>query len=119
PPRPESHNDGESIEDYMSQLLQRMRTPKAGESTAPPIAPLLSQAGPAPVVPPVAATETKGPRPMPLERAPRLPPPELSADFSAMRALANNTARQAIDTHRRRGLVRSTKGNLLVAATAL
>ena len=36
-----------------------------------------------------------------------------------MRALANNTARQAIDTHRRRGQVRLTQSKLLVGGVAL
>src|SRR5205807_1758427 len=46
-------------------------------------------------------------------------PAERSADLSALRALANNTARQAIDTHHHRGQVRSTRGKLLVAGVAL
>jgi hypothetical protein len=36
-----------------------------------------------------------------------------------MRALANNTARQAIDTHHRRGQVRNTRGKLFLAGIAL
>jgi hypothetical protein len=113
--------DGEAIEEYMSQLLQRMRGPKAGENAVelsrPPVAESLvpalaepaSEPEPAPVV-----TSTP-----PTQFVPRALAPELTADFSAMRALANTTARQAIDAHRRRRQARFTRGKLTVAAIAL
>lgn len=112
-------DDGDSIEQYMSQLLGRMRaaevTERAPQADPPPAAASADRLRPGDDMPtpPVRLAA------VPWQLVPRAPAPELIADFSAMRALANNTARQAIDTHRRRRQVRSTRGKLLVAAVAL
>jgi hypothetical protein len=115
------HEDGGAIDHYMSQLLERMRSPNAKtaqNASVPPAAespaPLRSQPASERVAP--AAQPFK---PKASQFVPRATAPELAADFSAMRALANNTARQALDTHRRHGQVRSTRGKLLVAGVAL
>jgi hypothetical protein len=117
----EQGDDGESIENYMSGLLQRLRTGKAEGperntiSTAPaqrPSTPLTAERPPGVEKPKPVPSTTK-------EFVPRALPPELTTDLSAMRALANNTARRAIDMHQRRGQVRATKGKLLIAGVAL
>jgi hypothetical protein len=130
----EHHDDGESIEQYMSQLLGRLRTTKVDDSgrvrdsmtggtPSPRAAAAVQSPSTKPGTPAPTAAEQpkKQPRLMPRtkEATPRAIPPELSADFSAMRALANNTARQAIDTHQRRGQVRAMQGKLLIAIVAL
>jgi hypothetical protein len=111
--------DGDSIEQYMSQLLGRMRAAevreRAPQADPPPAAASADRPRPGEMPTPPVQLCTSTPR----QFAPRALAPELTADFSAMRALANNTARQAIDTHRRRRQVRSTRGKLLVAAVAL
>ncbi len=118
------HEDGEAIEQYMSQLLQRMRAPKAeevwGELSPPPKADSPTPPPPSPreVAPAASPSAPTSPN-TPSQFVPRALAPELTADFSAMRALANNTARHALDTHRRGRQVRSTRGKLVVAAIAL
>jgi hypothetical protein len=124
------HDDGESVEQYMSQLLERLRTTKStegGRNTAPLVggkasAPAETAAQGAATQPNPVLPDKVEPLKPPTPRAaagPRAVPPELTADLSAMRALANNTARQAIDSHRRRGQVRATQGKLLIAGVAL
>ncbi|MBI1902051.1 MAG: hypothetical protein HYS13_13190, partial [Planctomycetia bacterium] len=92
----EGEGHDESIESYMSRLLERVRTSQddnaakagSGETRA-------AEARPAAETPP-----TPAPVPPDAERyRPRATAPEMSADIAAMRDLANKNARQAIDTH--------------------
>lgn len=98
----------DSIESYMSRLMQRLRTsddeepsPRktnaasrgASQASAKPAAPSAP--------PPPKATDSK-PLTSLSELAPRSQAPELSSNLAAMRELANSAARGAIETHRTR-----------------
>jgi hypothetical protein len=110
--QPAAHAAGSSageeeddIDAYMARLLDRVggRSSAAGASTAASTprtaaAPPVEAASPASEVSPAPAAPVEPKRP---ERglAPRTLPPELSADLSAMREVANANARSAIKTH--------------------
>ncbi|MEN0111138.1 MAG: hypothetical protein AAF805_10490 [Planctomycetota bacterium] len=111
-------DDEESIDDYMKKLLGRMRgddEPAAPVSVAPVAAPEpASQRSPESV----AAAELPEPEPEPvvpirdLAELRRGPAPEVTTDLGALRQLANQSARQAID-------VAATKSNREQATTGL
>jgi hypothetical protein len=105
--------DQDSIEEYMARLLGRSRTTPLSElkMDAKPATPSASPESPSPAPPSQGA---------PAEPyRPRAVAPELSTDMSAMRALANNTARQAIDRHARTSQAIATRGKLALALIAL
>jgi hypothetical protein len=123
----------ESIDDYMTRLLQRVRN---GNDPAPPAATWSAKSTPAKS----AAPKPSAPKPaaqarpsveVPYPRAatgksresvklsPRAVAPETVADLSAMRELANYSAQHAIDRSHRRMLGRAAPIKLLLAFLAL
>jgi len=125
-PRPADEEEDESINDYMARLLDRVRTgtdgsgePKACVPSVPaapvsaPSAPPASEATDSPPQAPAAKTGEKG------KLSPRAVVPEKSVNLSAMRDLANLSARAAIDHHARRRLLGQAANKLLVAIVAL
>ena len=106
--------DEESIEAYMDRLLKRVRgetPPGAAESSRGalllPASPV--SAGEPASNPPATAPARKG------GFLPRSAAPELSADMSAMRELANDAARSAIESHIRKHTGKQATGKLLGA----
>lgn len=99
-------DDDESIEAYMNQLLARVR---GGDSTVQASRPRTSPAVEKPWQPKLEAkdvnkTESAGETAgetvgEPTEYVPRSQAPEQNLNLSAMRELANDTARSAIQTH--------------------
>lgn len=128
PPSPEPSGEDESIDDYMARLLDRVRH-AAGDTRplSPPTAyapPQVSQRSPAEAVKPAPQPDMPRPRAGgkprgPVEMSPRAVAPEKSADLSAMRALANDSAQSAIDHHARQQTVSAIRVKLLVAILAL
>ena len=111
--------DEESIENYMNRLLQRVRgqsrspqaLPEGIERNEPALAATLRQAVQAGPEPPVPAP------PAPRRYVPRQAP-EKSAEMSAMRELANSTARTAIDSSQERRHATKTLSKLIVTIFA-
>ena len=130
PPTAEGHGEEELIDNYMSRLMQRVRSksdePVALPTCAPPRCepPSASQtqanvgtspsaaAQPVPAAPAVAACQ-------PVELSPRSAAPEKHIDLSAMRELANLSARTAISRHSRRLLIDTMRSKLVMAMLAL
>jgi hypothetical protein len=122
-----SADEEESIDDYMSRLMQRVR-PSTNESEPPSRAPQRPEpmragreasAGPTAIEPsqPTSSTSPPPDEPEPVEVRPRTRPKHI--DLSAFRELANMSARHAIQQHSRRTLVRAMYGKLTVAFVAL
>ena len=104
-PAAEEHQDDESIENYMSRLMERVR----GGQPEPPVAPVSSPAPPSPAQafeqPASESTvnnqnqqiiDDAQPPTDPASMAPRTAAPEKDHDWQAMRELANHSARNAI-----------------------
>jgi hypothetical protein len=107
--------DDNSVEEYMARLLGRPAVQSPPERKAPKsdLRPVVHAAEP--VVP-----KSAPPKPAPEEPyRPRTPPPELSSHLSAMRDLANNTARRAIDRHRHTLQAAAIRWRLLFAVVGL
>ncbi|MEM6777871.1 MAG: hypothetical protein AAF670_09450 [Planctomycetota bacterium] len=105
----ESGNEDDSIEAYMNRLLQRVQGSDSSESSSPSVTTTVSQpvsVTPEPKTEPpesdqgVMASEPPMPAPEPLDPnaplVPRSQAPEKNSNLSAMRELANETARGAI-----------------------
>ena len=129
-PKPDSdddENDGESIDDYMGRLLERVRQTTGDERQSTTSVPYK----PKPVRPkptehaaesgdrtsPDSESEPAEPKPGKME--PRAVAPERSVDMSAMRELANFSAHTAINSHARRMLSSAALNRLSVAVTGL
>ncbi|OYV84858.1 MAG: hypothetical protein B7Z73_14660 [Planctomycetia bacterium 21-64-5] len=125
-PRPAGHEDEEdSIDAYMAQLMARLGKP--GYAAVPEEAPRPRPAveeSPADTVAETAAEPEDEPLPPeklrdPSEMVRRAPAPELSADLSAMREIANLNARSALDEHQQRMVYWSLMGKAMVALMGL
>ncbi len=129
---PQHHGEEESIDDYMAQLLERLRTGSSGgqvparrtEVVVP--APAAEPARPVVEKPNEAKAELSASVPTPLERpaetavaSPRTVAPETHGSLAAMRELANLSAQSAISRHFRRQIVRSTRVKLLIVFQGL
>jgi hypothetical protein len=98
----------DSIESYMSRLMQRLRTsddeepsPKKTNSASRAASNATAKAAaPAPPPPPKVTDST--PLTSLSELSPRSQAPELTSNLAAMREVANSAARGAIETHRTR-----------------
>jgi hypothetical protein len=98
----------DSIESYMSRLMQRLRTSddeepspkKTGSATNRASSNSTSKAAPTP--PPAPKPTDSKPLTSLSEISPRSQAPEMSSSLAAMRELANSAARGAIETHRTR-----------------
>ena len=116
----------ESIDDYMSRLMQRVRPgtgesqdrPRAKQRHEPTRAARQTSPDPTAVEPsqPAVATAQPPDEPEPVEARPRTPPKHI--ELSAFRELANMSARHAIQQHSRRTLVRAMHGKLTVTFVA-
>ncbi len=101
---PESAPEGEdeSIDDYMAQLMARVGG-GAGEPEAPKTPkPAASKPKPAPAAQPQPPRAERRVPLDPSEFVPRAVAPEASSNLRALRAVANTSARSAIDRHQRR-----------------
>ncbi len=123
------HGDQDSIDAYMSRLMQRVRSKSdepglgtyAPSHSEPPVAQRaqsnavadLSSTGHPPGLRPAAA-----PR-QPVQLSPRSAAPEKHIDFSALRDLANLSARTAISRHSHRIIIDTMRSKLAMALLAL
>jgi hypothetical protein len=110
----------------MARLLDRVRagTGRSGEPATPgPSAPPVPAPSPPPAPepsepPPEPKAVTAKPREA-VDMSPRAVAPERSVDLSAMRDLANYSAKAAIDHHARRRLVSTVSSKLIVMVVSL
>jgi len=119
----------ESIDDYMARLIQRTRSANDRSKSPAHASPNSRQAStkPATTVQKSDLTDTPQPsvsipaaqRREPTPIPPRAAAPENRVDLSALRELANLSARSAISRHSRHILVGTMYSKLLVAAVAL
>ncbi len=136
PPSPEPESSGnalldntaspsgegdDSIEDYMAGLLERIRGEASAEQAS---APVVQQ--PVPEASPKAGNELKSEPPSepkePLANLDELrsgPAPEQSHDMSALRALANQSARSAIGVADSRQNQEKAMANLIISGMAM
>jgi hypothetical protein len=120
-------DEEESVDDYMSRLMDRIRS-SAGDSgpstyTPPksePRRPAGSQPAAAEVARPriIAQAQTPIEQREPVQMSPRTVAPESRVNFSALRELANLSARADIDRHARQTLIRTIYSKLAVAVVA-
>ena len=114
----------ESIEDYMQQLLQRVRGdgPPTGTGANP-----VYRAAATPSAPDEAPKKAAAPPPpkpdlppvKPEEYVPRSTAAERTVNLAAMRELANSQARNAIQTHQKKVGLQLSGGKLITAVVAL
>jgi hypothetical protein len=126
--KPSGEGEEESVDAYMSRLMQRIRSTgdgREGSSQTPHSWEAGSAVGQAPaMLPAEPLPQPECPLPAAQRREPAsvLPhaaAPERNVNLSAMRELANFSAHSAIDRHARRALVSTMYSKLLVAAVAL
>ena len=109
----------ESVEDYMAKLLQRAGGSANPETVRSVSKPSVRPAEPnKPEVPLGLQGSIEPENSEPFEMKRRLPP-EMSSDLTAMRELANQSARSAIDKHTRTRWVRAAVGKITVTLTAM
>jgi hypothetical protein len=114
----------ESIDDYMSRLMQRVRSgaDESGPATYTPPPPQSGRAGRGAAA---TAPPAESPKPPVAEEgrtasiSPRTMAPEKRIDLSALRELANLSAQSAISRHSRQVLIGSMYSKLTVAIVAL
>lgn len=102
------HDEQDSIDAYMAQLMARLgrSTYSPPREEEPQTREVVEEEEPShEVVAPAVEIQGEPKLRDPSEMARRAHPPELSADLSAMREIANLNARAAIDTHVRRNLL--------------
>ncbi|MBN1394454.1 MAG: hypothetical protein JW959_05485 [Pirellulales bacterium] len=116
-----NEREEESIDDYMSRLMERVRGAAGGSPitafTPPPPAPA-TDASVKPIEPAQAAAPAAQRR-EPVQVAPRAKAPEKHLNLSAMRELANLSAQTALSRYARRVLISSMYSKLLIALVAL
>jgi chemotaxis protein histidine kinase CheA len=129
PAAPEEHGGEESIDDYMSRLMQRVRS-KSDDPGRAPYMPQRSESqsarqsqadaamAPSVDLPPVVARPTVAAR-KPVEMSRRSAAPESRVDLSALRELANFSARSAVSRHSRKLLINTMRSKLVMAIMAL
>ncbi len=128
PPDVGEHQDAEdSIEDYMARLMARVRgahpdekADGAAEDSADDASPASTSDSGQPSddeAEPAKVTENPAEQPRP-EYFPRVPA-ELSTDMSAMRDLANASARGAINAHSRTRLTAALNGKLILSIVSM
>jgi hypothetical protein len=125
-----SHDDEESIDQYMSRLMERVRATSGGVAPSSPTMPTASpQVEPRETSKADAAQEAESPMfsaaapaedaNQPMEMTPRTVAPEKNVNLSALRELANLSAQSALGRHSRQVLVHTMYSKLLVAIVAL
>jgi hypothetical protein len=123
------HGDQESIDAYMSRLMQRVRSKsdEPGNATYAPShsePPVAQRAQSNAAVDLSSTGQPTGPRPaaaprQPVQLSPRSAAPEKRADFLALRDLANLSARTAISRHSHRIIIDTMRSKLVMAMLAL
>lgn len=113
----------ESIDDYMAQLLGRLRARESASQASPAEAEKPKQAEPA-IAATAAAPVAVSARPReiasdPAEVMPKPQTPQRSVNLEAMRELANFSAQAAIDSHSRGKLRSLRRSKLLLTLSAL
>jgi hypothetical protein len=123
--QPESNEEDESIDDYMSRLLKRVRgashshKPQSNaDDTRPSPTASQSDEGLARAAAERAAADVETFHEVPARLIARTTAPELSSNLAAMRELANMSARAAIDKHAYRNWGRAAFGKLAIAVLA-
>lgn len=112
----EHHDDDESIDAYMQNLLQRMRTKQTGGHEPEPV----KVAPPKPEVKPEPAPEPEQVTPITHEEfLPSRNAPEQTSDIKKLRELANQTAKAAIDSATVNRWERLCRSKLVVSVLAL
>jgi hypothetical protein len=120
--------EDESIDDYMTRLLERVRQTAGPESGPTRPDPSRERPAPEPISPqtPPERADSPAPAPEPVSQpsespglTPRAVAPERSVDLSAMRDLANLSAQAAINSYSRKVLYSRSAGKLMVAIVAL
>ena len=121
-------SDEESIDDYMSRLMQRVRStttepesPSRATQRPEPIRPSRETSSGAAAVEPSKPVSSTMPQPNanePEQVQPRKRTPVKPIDLSAFRELANLSARSAIDQHSRRTLIHAMYSKLTVTVVA-
>jgi hypothetical protein len=121
---PDKPHEEESIDDYMSRLLTRMRgmtgEPQRGTSPKPAVAPVQRAADDEikdSEVDDAAAKKTA--LAIPVKMEPRTLAPEKTRDLAAMREIANFTARAAIASHQHRHISKRAWSSLAVGIVGL
>lgn len=113
----------DSIEDYMAELMRRIRGESDGAAAAPPPKPApAAKAKPAPTKPadsPEAPPEAKETPLTDLDSMRSAPAPERGRDMSALRALANDSARSAIDVAASKEHKEKALANLAISGMAM
>lgn len=110
--------EDDSIEQYMSRLLSRVRGSDGPVSSSPVVRESQPAAVPQQPAASAAAPVVETPR-EPKEFVPRAQAPEGPQRLSLMRELANSAAQSAIHTHARQSQKRETKTRSLVALLSL
>ena len=129
--KPEAaETEEESIEEYMNKLMHRVRT-STGESEGASRMPQRSEPSRFAREPSDSAAAAELLMPQPVESMPDLPPapskpaqprspaPEKRTDLSALRELANLSAKSAISEHARNTLIHTMYSKLIVTSVAL
>jgi hypothetical protein len=99
----------EPLEAYLEQLMQRLINNRAQTTKEySPAAPARTPSGPAPSAPPAEPAPPREPT----------RPPECREQLSAMREVANQSARVAVDQHARRSLSDKSCSAFIAAAAA-
>ena len=113
--------DDESIDNYMAQLLKRVRgvgSNYQGPASQAPEPVARSAQNVSQHSSPPADEQVQSAQEVPAKLTRRAPAPELSSDLAAMRELANLSARAAIDQHAYRNWGRAAFGKLTIALLA-
>ncbi len=125
---PVAEDEEESIDEYMSRLMQRVRPTGSGAGTpayvpnerSEPAPVAASQALPlVPASPPPSIATSAEQKYEPVEMLPRAVAPERRADLSMLREVANLSAQTALSQHSRRLLVDTMYSKLATAGVAL
>ena len=118
----------ESIDSYMSQLMERLRSSSGASGVAArsprpePCRPAVEPRGAAAsgTAPPAVALPVSQPQVRhPVQIMPRAEAPEKRVDLSALRELANLSAHLALNRHARKGLLRALYAKLMVTSVAV
>ena len=112
----EDGEDDVSVDEYMSQLMRRVRGTTPPRAAPRHVAPERTETPRQTVAAKESRAEPQTPR-EPVKMTPRAPAPERTG-FAAMRELANVSARAAVDQHARRQMLSISRSKLVVAVMA-
>jgi hypothetical protein len=107
----------EALDAYMASMMERMRSGSSGPAAS--MAPAPAPEPIAPIVPEERELDYDPSEPFDIESMKQGRRPAISTDLTAMREIANSSARSAIATHMNRKKVESALGKIVVAMIAL